>query len=178
MPSSSSPLDDQELVRRCDAAARNDRETWTRLREQIDGERKDTAPRVLLKMARNNGMESPGEPGSHFFNASTRAAVSPDGMRIYTVFQSLCCWEAGTLKPVWRNDDAIDASGENAYARFLLLTPDDRFLLFGVGYQNRVWVADAATGQVLRTLEGHRKGSVTAAARCCAEQRESRGTPH
>ena len=98
----------------------------------------------------------------------------PDGQKIYAAFNSLAAFRISPPKELWERHGGFyhPNSLHEFVADMLEVTPDGKYLLFhkvqpnseedmSVRRESRIWVADADTGEILRSLEGH-SGAVTA----------------
>ena len=81
---------------------------------------------------------------------------------VFVLFDTLCCFDAHTAEKKYENPDVIPTGLKNPYPNCLLVTHDGKYLLFSVGYEPHIYVAEAATGRVLCVLRGHGKGSIIA----------------
>ena len=159
------------MIRRCasltvSASRQGEADFKERFRAQIDAEKADTDPHASFRCAHrkiNNfslSMQSP------------QARFSPDGQTIYCVFDAVSARRADTLDETYSNMDGIG----DTIVDMLDLTPDGKRLLFhkmrsshqprergarpivvNLGEDCKLWVADAATGDILRGFSCHEK---------------------
>ncbi len=160
----------EDVARRCDeirqaAADPELAETSSLLLERIMAEAEDNSPCASFGDYKRNRVLG-------FWHARTR--LSPDGQKIYAAFNSLAAFRISPPKELWERHGGFyhPNSMHEFVADMLEVTPDGKYLLFhkvqpnseedmSVRRESRIWVADADTGEILRSLEGH-SGAVTA----------------
>lgn len=144
-------IDYEELARRCVSAGRDDAELRDRLLEQIQKEQQDVLPKVLVKA--DDEVAEFGKAGRDA-ETSLGCAVSPDGKWVYLLSgRSLRCYDARTLKLCYEETEQIHTD-TSPIVSSLLVTEDGKYLMLNVNSrENRLLVADAATGKILRELK-------------------------
>ena len=144
-----------ELKTRLDTSGRGMKGDAKRYRGMLNAEQEDITPVKIEGAGRTAGK------GLSFEWKSKHVAVSPDDGKIFVLFKELACYDGETHKKIYETKGLLPR-GE--YAEYLFVTPDGKYLLFNSSPASSVTVADAATGEVLRSLEGHEKtmiGGVT-----------------
>ena len=158
-----------EMARRCASLAASgspdSADAIVRFQEQAERENEDRAPIAIWRI--DHQSENTYVPlGTH-----PKVAFSPDGRLVYSAFDTLSCHQAEPLKELYSNPEAIG----NTMADRMRITPDGKYLVYrkmnpdsaryngrkarGVpgeaGDESWLWVADAATGAVVRRIHAH-----------------------
>ena len=142
-------IETAELDRRCENVFRKDEAAAERLKPLLLREEEEAKEKLLYDV-----YDDPVNRGDA--NEYRHIAVSPDGERIYVLFDALYCHDSRTFEKLYEKNKDIFSHLKKPYPEFLLLTQDGKYLVFAIGYETDIWVAEAASGQIKRILKGHR----------------------
>lgn len=148
-----------ELLRRCEPLFERNDEAKARLFPLLKTEEADRSPMVLRKVEEEDHM--PGRTSVDFTfysNGAAYTAVSPDGKWVYSLLKRLQCHDARTGKLRYSNNTVWPENEKSC--SFLLISPDGRFLVYCFHHEDCIRVADAETGQLLRTLHYQHIGRI------------------